>query len=320
MAITSLLIALAAGAASAFMFASIASGAALSLVLFYLAPLPLMVAGLGWGHLAALFGALAASLGIGSLFGLGYVAAFALTIGLPAWWLARLALLGRADGNAAGDAATVEWYPVGRLVLWAAGFAMLTTLSALLTLGTDAETITATLKRGLMRLMGIPADDPIPEDAGRVVDLLVGMAPAAGASIAMMTLTLNMWLAGRVARASSLLSRPWPDLRSFELPPMTLVTLSIAAALSFVGGLPAMVAQIATAALMTAYALVGFATLHVVTQPLKSRFLWLSCAYVSVMLFGWPVILLVGLGLTDAFVGLRARFYQRRAPPPAPHT
>ncbi len=317
MAITSLLIALAAGAASAFMFASIASGALLSLVLFYLAPLPLMVAGLGWGHLAALFGALAASLGIGFLFGFGYVAAFALTIGLPAWWLARLALLGRANGDAA---AAVEWYPVGRLVLWAAGFAMLTTLSALFTLGADAETITATLKRGLMRLMGIPAGDSIPEETDRVVDLLVGMAPAAGASIAMMTLTLNLWLAGRVARASNLLSRPWPDLRSFELPPMTLVTLSVAAALSFVGGLPAIVAQIVTAALMTAYALVGFATLHVVTQPLKSRFLWLSCAYVAVGLFGWPVILLVGLGLIDAFVGLRARFYQRRAPPPAPHS
>lgn len=320
MAITPLLIALAAGAASAFMFASIVSGALLSLVLFYLAPLPLMVAGLGWGHLAALFGALAASLGIGFLFGFGYVAAFALTIGLPAWWLARLALLGRANGDPAGETAAVEWYPVGRLVLWAAGFAVLTTLSALFTLGADAETITATLRRGLMRLMGIPAGDPIPEDTARVVDLLVGMAPAAGASIAMMTLTLNMWLAGRVARASNLLSRPWPDLRSFELPPMTLVTLSIAAALSFVGGLPAIVAQIVTAALMTAYALVGFATLHVVTQPLKSRFLWLSCAYVAVMLFGWPVILLVGLGLTDAFVGLRARFHQRRAPPPAPHS
>lgn len=320
MAITPLLIALAAGAASAFMFASIVSGALLSLVLFYLAPLPLMVAGLGWGHLAALFGALAASLGIGFLFGFGYVAAFALTIGLPAWWLARLALLGRANGDPAGETAAVEWYPVGRLVLWAAGFAVLTTLSALFTLGADAETITATLRRGLMRLMGIPAGDPIPEDTARVVDLLVGMAPAAGASIAMMTLTLNMWLAGRVARASNLLSRPWPDLRSFELPPMTLVTLSIAAALSFVGGLPAIIAQIVTAALMTAYALVGFATLHVVTQPLKSRFLWLSCAYVAVMLFGWPVILLVGLGLTDAFVGLRARFHQRRAPPPAPHS
>ena len=47
------LIAIAAGCASALMFASITSGALISLLLFYLAPLPLMVAALGWGPLSA---------------------------------------------------------------------------------------------------------------------------------------------------------------------------------------------------------------------------------------------------------------------------
>ena len=46
-----LLIALAAGSASALMFASIVSGALIALLLFYLAPLPLMVAALGWGQI-----------------------------------------------------------------------------------------------------------------------------------------------------------------------------------------------------------------------------------------------------------------------------
>ena len=48
-----LFIALAAGCASALMFASVISGALLSLVLFYLAPLPLMVAALGWEPVVA---------------------------------------------------------------------------------------------------------------------------------------------------------------------------------------------------------------------------------------------------------------------------
>ena len=59
--IASLLIAFAAGAASALMFASIISGALISLLLFYLAPLPLMVAGLGWGPTTAAIGGLAAA-------------------------------------------------------------------------------------------------------------------------------------------------------------------------------------------------------------------------------------------------------------------
>src|SRR6266403_6346917 len=146
--IAMVLIALAAGCASALMFASIISGALISLVLFYLAPLPLMVAGLGWGPLSATIGGIAAAIGLGAIFGLPYCIAFVLTVALPAWWLGHLALLGRpvatvaSAGNGAAPAAPImEWYPVGRILLWSAGFAALTTMAALLTLGSDAATI-----------------------------------------------------------------------------------------------------------------------------------------------------------------------------------
>ena len=52
------LIGIGAGAAAALLFASVTSGAWLSIPLFYLAPLPIMIAGLGWSHWAALTGAL----------------------------------------------------------------------------------------------------------------------------------------------------------------------------------------------------------------------------------------------------------------------
>ena len=47
--------------------------------------------------------------------------------------------------------ADLEWYPVGRILLWVAGFAVLTTMAALLTLGTDADTINSALRRGLLQ-------------------------------------------------------------------------------------------------------------------------------------------------------------------------
>src|ERR1700689_5884941 len=85
-------IALAAGCASALMFPSIVSGALIALLLFYLAPLPLMVAALGWGPLSAAIGGIAAAVGLGVIFGLPYCIAFAVTVALPAWWLGHLAL------------------------------------------------------------------------------------------------------------------------------------------------------------------------------------------------------------------------------------
>src|ERR1700742_4126358 len=92
------LIAIAAGAASALMFASIISGALVSLLLFYLAPLPLMVAGLGWGPLCATIGGIAAAIGLGAIFGLPYCIAFVVMAGLPARWRGPLVLLGRPVG------------------------------------------------------------------------------------------------------------------------------------------------------------------------------------------------------------------------------
>lgn len=321
------LIALIAGAASALMFASIASGALISLALFYLAPLPLMVAAIGWGPLCASFGGIAAAIGLGALFGLPYCIAFAVTVALPAWWLGHLVLLGRQLGSAAPEGTTagppteakveIEWYPVGRILLWIAGFATLTTMAALLTLGTDAETIIGTLRRGLMRLLRT-TDPQTSGEASQLVDALVRIAPAAATIVAMMTLTLNLWLSAKVTATSGRLRRPWPDLMAAELPPMTLVALCIALAFSFTGGLLAIVAQIATAALLMAYALTGFAVLHTLTLALKGRTFWLSSAYAVVVVFGWPMIAVVILGLADSVFGFRERFLRSRQPPPLP--
>jgi len=312
-------IAVAAGAASALMFASIISGALISLLLFYLAPLPLMVAAIGWGPLSAAIGGIAATIGLGVLFGLPYCIAYAITVALPAWWLGHLAMLGRPVVNsAAGNGAApvppdMEWYPTGRLLLWIAGFASLTTIAAMLTLGSDAATIVATMKRGLLRILGQRGTAPAVE-VDRWIDALVTIAPCAAAIVGLLTLTINLWLAANITRTSGRLQRAWPDMRSTALPPMTLVGLCVVIAFCFVGGLLAMFAQIAAAALLMAYALTGFAVLHTLTLGLRSRSLWLSCTYAVVIIFAWPALALVVLGLLDAVFGLRERYLRTRPP------
>jgi hypothetical protein len=111
------------------------------------------------------------------------------------------------------------------------------------------------------------------------------------------------------------LHRPWPDLKSADLPPMTLAALCAAIAFCFSGGLLAILAQIITAALTMGYALTGFAVLHTLTLALRSRALWLGATYAVVAVFGWPVLAIVVLGLADAVFGIRRRFLQGRPPP-----
>jgi len=312
--ITIVLIGIAAGCASALMFASIVSGALISLLLFNLAPLPLMVAALGWGPLSATIGGIAAATGLGAIFGLPYCITFVLAIALPAWWLGHLALLGRplaADTSRANDATSLEWYPVGRILLWVAVFATITTAATLLTLGSDAPTITGTMRSALASFMESAGVAP----TKRGIDALVTIAPAAAAIVAMMTLTLNLWLAAKITATSGRLHRPWPDLKSVALPPMTLVLLFAAIALCFVGGLLAILALVVATVLIMAYAFTGFAVLHTLTLALNNRALWLSCAYTVVIVFTWPVLVIAALGVADAIFGFRQRYLQGRPPP-----
>ena len=208
----------------------------------------------------------------------------------------------------------MEWYPVGRILLWIAGFAVVTTMGILFTLGTDAATISATMQRGVLqifRLSGLSLDDETRELAGALVRLI----PAGAAMCTVGVLTLNIWLAAKIAATSGRLHRPWPDLKSAALPPVTLAAMAAAIALCFAGGLIALAAQTLVAALTMAYALTGFAVLHTVTMALRSRAIWLSCTYMIVLVFSWPLLLMAALGLADAMFGLRQRYWRSRPPP-----
>lgn len=317
------LIALIAGAASALMFASIVSGALISLVLVYLAPLPLMLAAIAWGPLCGALGGLVATLVIaGALsppLALGYGLAFA----LPAWWLGHLAMLGRplASGIAGSDAASlqVEWYPLGRILLWIAALATLLTAGSLYSLGSDASAISDAMRRGFAKILSLVSETTVTESDPRV-GLMVAVIPVLVAASQMATLTLNLWLAAKVAAVSGRLHRPWPDLSGTSLPPMTLVALCVALAFSFFSGMTGILAVVVTTVLMMAYALVGLAVLHTITRDLANRGFWLASAYAILLMFSVSLVLLTALGLADAVFGFRERFLRNRQPPPLPTT
>jgi hypothetical protein len=315
------LVAIAAGCASALMFASIISGALISLVLLYFTPLPLMVAALGWGPLAATIGGIGAATGLSAIFGLHIGIPFVVMMALPAWWLGHLALLGRPVASAgSSEGATpappvMEWYPIGRILLWIAGFGTLSTMATLLTLGTDAATITETLRAALLRVLG-PGGAGSGDEIQQRIDVALIILPAAAANSAMTMLMLNFWLAARITAMSGRLRRSWPDLKSTELPPMTLAALSAAIAFCFSGGLLAMLAQTVTAALLMLYALIGFAVLHTLTLGLKGRGIWLACSYTMVVVSGgWLILAMAALGIADAVFRFRQRFLHKRPPP-----
>jgi hypothetical protein len=321
-----LLIGIGIGAAAALLFASAISGSLLSIFLFYLSPLPILIAAIGWSHWAALVAAFFGAVGLALVLGMFFFLAFLIGVGLPAWWLGYLALLARP--NEAGD--RLDWYPPGNLVVWAALLGALVVVAALPSFGTDEASLRATLKSGVERMLRMdmrtpsnaPLDLPGRPDLNRVIEILILVIPPAAAVFATLTNTLNLWLAGRIIRVSNRLKRPWPDLSAMTFPPYAPLLIAVAAIGSFFSGPVGIVSGVFAASLLMAYALLGLAVLHSITRGMDSRGFVLAGVYAAVAMFYWPILVMSLLGLADTALNIRGRVGRRHppAPPPPPPT
>jgi hypothetical protein len=182
--------------------------------------------------------------------------------------------------------------------------------------GTDAESYRVALRDSFERVLraqsgtaaGQPLTFPAIKDVPSFLDFLTVVMPPAAAVLSMITSLLNLWLAGRVARMSGRLARPWPDLTELRFPPTAPLLLAAAVAGTFLPGLIAIISGFFAATLLTAYAALGFAIIHNVSRIMPGRMLILSAAWLSVFLIGWPVLFAALIGLADSFIDIRVRF------------
>jgi len=320
------LVGLGAGAAAALLYASVASGTAPSLFLAHLAPLPILIVGLGWSHLAGLIAALCAAAALGTAVEFRTSLDFAVGMGAPAWWLGYLALLARPVSNGAKE--RLEWYPAGRLLLWCAFLGSATAaISFMVTFGTEWQTLKTEVRKIAEEIAQLQAQaSRNPDVASRlesaeVIDALAAAFPGAVAAAATVINAFTLWLAGRIVHVSGRLRRPWPDLPTMRLPLFAPAML----AASLIGvWLPEFLGLIATSfatSLITVFAIIGLAVMHAITRGIASRPLMLGALYISIVpLVGLPLLLAALLGLADSILNIRARIAGSRAPPPATPT
>jgi hypothetical protein len=318
------LVGVGAGAAAALLFASVASGSALSLPLAHLAPLPILIVALGWSHLAGFIAALCAATALATALGFRTSLGFAVGTGAPAWWLGYLALLARPVGNGAKE--RLEWYPAGRLLLWCAFLGSATAvISFVATFGADWQTFKAEVRKiaeEVARLQAQAARNP--DAAGRlerteVIDALAVALPSAVAAAATVINAFTLWLAGRIVQVSGRLSRPWPDLPDMRLPPLVPVLFAIFVACAWLPEFMGLIAATLATSLAIVYAIVGLAVLHMVTRNTPNRMLILIAVYVSIVpLAGLPLVLISLLGLADSVFQIRSRFVSGQPPPGSP--
>lgn len=295
------LVGLGAGAAASLLFASVVSGSITAVFLFYLAPLPIAIAALGWGHVSGLIAAAVATAAIAIFSGVFFFAVPVIAFG--AWWLAYLALLARPARDPGSGA--LEWYPVGRLVLWAGVLGTLVVAAAVPNFGTDQESLQAALRKTYERILHDPS----------LIDVLVVAVPPAAAVFSTVTSLFNLWLAARIVKISGRLARPWPDLAALTLPPASAGLLAVAIAGSFLPDLVGVLLGAFAASMLMVFAVLGFAVLHAITRGVSGRAFVLAGVYSVAIVLGWPVLAMSILGLAETALDIRGRVARKRGPP-----
>ena len=322
MMVQNLLIGVGAGVASALLFATPASGAALAPLLMIVASLPILIAAIGWSHWAGLFAVAVAAVALILVSDAGSVQSalvpFIVGVGAPAWWLGYLSLLARPDPASGG----LIWYPAGALVLWSAVLGALVMLTVIPFYGWDLETFRASLRTLFTTALQVETDGaPAPlGDSARFINFLVDIMPAAAAALGTIINLLNLWLAGRILDISGRLRRPWPDLPAMRLPLGAPGLLIAALVVSYAGGMLGLVASVIGSALLIAHAVVGLAVVHMMTRGRPGRAGMLAALYALLPVFAllrvlhWPVLALAALALIDCVFDLRGRMASRQPP------
>jgi len=300
------------GLVSAALFASAATATALAGVLFYLAPLPLCLAGLGWGGTAALVSAVTGTIVIAASLGPATAAIFAVSIAAPMALLTHLALLSRPLATPQGQVTqTVEWYPAGRLVGWAAIMAGLLAAILVLIVGYDQDSYKEMIRQMLEHsaLKELDRDGTLfTDETIASMSAMIARALPAAFAIVWLTITLfNLWMAGLIVDASGRALRPWPDLHALELPNALVPIFAAALLASFMPGLPGLVATGFAGALLFAFVLQGLAVIHVYSRGVPFRALLLAAVYLGILLLGWVAIAVAIVGLGEPVFRLRER-------------
>ncbi|MFV0295749.1 MAG: DUF2232 domain-containing protein [Hyphomicrobiaceae bacterium] len=318
-----ILLAIAAGLIAAVVFASATTGPMfVRLVLYFLTPLSLYLVGLGIAPAAASIAAIVATLAILVMTNPLAALVFAASAAAPATLTTRLALLGRQENGE-----VVEWYPLGRILFAAALFAGLFAAIAITMLGTDLAAVTKAMKALVesfvkTELASLPGNKPMTDpEISAVATRVLTLMPITLAALSLITTLLNLWLAGRITRASGRLVRPWPDISTIAMPPVATIFLLAALLLAFVNGVIGLAAGGFAGALFLAFAVVGLVIAHHMTRSSPWRGFILATLYAGLLFLTPAVVLVLAIaGLADTIFSFRNGRHNTPSGPQRPPT
>ncbi|MEZ5935522.1 MAG: DUF2232 domain-containing protein [Alphaproteobacteria bacterium] len=278
------------------------SGSFALILVSYFVQLPMMLAGLTMGLAAAIVAALAAIV-LSALIG-GMLAAliFAVAFALPALLVVRQALLSRQDPEAG-----LVWYPPGHILAELTVLSVLGLALAFFTLmGEEGgligfiEIMLAEAFGQFTAATGQPALDP---EAVRSRAVFV---PSVVACSWLMMAVVNGVVAQAIAVRSGWNRRPSPQLAELELPFWLWPLMGVAVVLAMLGSTGiGLFGRSALIVLIMPFGFLGLAVIHKFANRWSYRQLGLAAVYAGIIVFNWPILAVIALGLVEDWAHLR---------------
>lgn len=293
---SAIVIGLAAGFAAALLFAGVVVQSTLAILLSLVAPLPILIASLGWGSVVGFIAAVTAAVTVASVTGsLASGGLLFASISLPAALIGHVAGLARPNETSPGG---LDWYPVSRILFGISAIVAVICLLVGWIVGYDPQAIGDELSRALATQFGPEApSEQLDAFAHQVVAIIPFFQPA----LLVLVFVLCLYLAATVTRLSGRLQRVRDDLPTVAsvLPRAALPVFGAALLSSFAPGALGTVGAVVAGSFGMAFTLAGLAAIHRMTRATRSRGLILFAYYMAVMILTFPLLVATIIGLSE---------------------
>jgi len=313
-----------AGVAAAVLFLAAIRAGAPALLLANLAPLPLMIAALGWGLLPGLVSIFTAGAIVGAA-ALAFAPGYMLVIAAPAWLLAAFAsrpavYLKRPAAPFLRPGPGPGAIALAAALLFIAVGATMLTLMLFANGGYDGAVgaLVEEIRKAHDENAALRAMMPDLTDQ-QLAEVMVQVAPIALAVSGALMQLLNLYLAARSVQLSGRLGRAWRDIPTgFRLPRW--LGVPTIAGVAVAGLAPAPVdgyGLIVACGLGALYMLEALAALHALSRFSPARPFMLGALYFACLAASlWVLPALAVLGLAESFADLRGRAARTLRPRP----
>ena len=294
-------IGLVAGVTAALLVLGALRNVSLSFTFYAISTLPILIAGLGWGHAAAAIAVLTGTVAIAGAVTPKAALFVAVISFLPAGWISHLANLARPADEIGGPKDMLAWYPLPNILLQLCAMVAVAVLLTGFMIGYGPELVDQIVDM----MVSMSAQDPSapavdPAAVAQTKRILLHLLPAVQGMTWVFTQFVSYYLATRLVAASRRAVRPRENISSSLRMNRNAIFIMLGGlALSFVDGPLGLVGATVCGAFGAGFLMAGFAVIHFRTRDKGYRLPLLVLTYLACIVLVFPALIVMVYGLGD---------------------